>query len=49
MNDAERLAFAKRVMDRAWADLPRADRSLLEAIRAEGRDAIACPLRGLHR
>jgi hypothetical protein len=22
MNDAERLAFAKRVMDRAWADLP---------------------------
>lgn len=44
MNDAERLAFAKRVVDRAWADLPSADRSLLEAIRAEGRGAIACPL-----
>ena len=44
MNDAELLAFAKRVMDRAWADLPPADRSLLEAIRAEGRNAIACPL-----
>jgi hypothetical protein len=44
MSDAELLAFAKRVVDRAWADLPPADRSLLEAIRAEGRDAIACPL-----
>lgn len=44
MNDAERLAFAKRVVDRAWADLPPADRSLLEAIRAEQRDATARPL-----
>lgn len=44
MNDAGLLAFAKLVMDRAWADLPPADRSLLEAIRAEGRDAVACPL-----
>jgi hypothetical protein len=44
MNDAERLAFAKRVVDRAWADLPPADRSLLEAIRAEQRDATVRPL-----
>ncbi|HEX3734001.1 MAG TPA: hypothetical protein VHU86_02485 [Solirubrobacterales bacterium] len=44
MNDAEMLAFAKRVMKRAWADLPPADRGLLEAIRAEGRDAVARPL-----
>lgn len=44
MNDAERLAFARRVVDRAWSDLPSADRSLLEAIRAEGRDATTRPL-----
>lgn len=44
MNDAELLAFAKRVMDHVWADLPPADRSLLEAIRAEQRDATARPL-----
>jgi hypothetical protein len=44
MNDAELLVFAKRVVDRAWADLPPADRSLLEAIRAEGRAATARPL-----
>jgi len=43
-DDAELLALAKRVVDRAWADLPSADRGLLEAIRAEGRDAIARPL-----
>jgi hypothetical protein len=43
MNDAE-LAFAKRVVDRSWADLPPADRSLLEAIRAEERDATDRPL-----
>lgn len=44
MNDAELLAFAKRVIDRAWTDLPRADRNLLEAIRAEGRDVTVRPL-----
>ncbi|HKH64162.1 MAG TPA: hypothetical protein VKA35_01720 [Solirubrobacterales bacterium] len=43
-NMAEPLEFARRVMDRAWADLPFADRSLLEAIRAEGRDATVRPL-----
>ena len=44
MNEVERLAFAKRVVDRAWADLPPADCALLEAIRAEGRDVTARPL-----
>lgn len=44
MNTAETLKFARRVMDRAWADLPPADRSLLEAIRAEQRDATDRPL-----
>jgi hypothetical protein len=47
MNDAELLAFAGRVMDRAWADLPRDDRHLLEPIRAEGRDVTDRPL-GVH-
>src|SRR4051794_387574 len=31
-------------MDRAWADLPPADRGLLEAIRADQRDATVRPL-----
>lgn len=44
MNDDGRLEFAKRVLDRAWADLPSGDRALLEAIRAEGRGATALPL-----
>lgn len=47
MNDAELLAFAKRVINRARVDLPRADRNLLEAIRAEGRDVTVGPL-GIH-
>lgn len=44
MNDAELLAFAKDVMARAWADLPSADRNILEAIRAEGRGVTDRPL-----
>jgi len=44
MSTAETVEFARQVMDRAWADLPPADRSLLEAIRAEQRDATVRPL-----
>jgi hypothetical protein len=44
VNDAEVLAFARRVIDRAWADLPVGDRNILEAIRAEGRGVTDRPL-----
>lgn len=44
MNTAETVDFARQVMDRAWAALPPADRGLLEAIRAEERDATGRPL-----
>jgi hypothetical protein len=44
MNTAETVEFARRVVDRAWADLPPEDRSLLESIRAEERDATVRPL-----
>jgi hypothetical protein len=44
MSTTETVDFARQVMDRAWADLPPGDRGLLEAIRAEERDATARPL-----
>jgi hypothetical protein len=44
MDGANLLASAERVVDRAWADLPQADRSLLEEIRAEGRGVTDRPL-----
>jgi hypothetical protein len=44
MNNAEALAFAERVLDLAWADLPPRHRELLEAIGAEGWDATGRPL-----
>lgn len=44
MNTAETLEFARRVMGRAWADLPSADRDALETIRAEQWDVTERPL-----
>jgi hypothetical protein len=44
MSAGEALAFARGVVERAWVDLPAADRGLLEAIRADGWDVIARPL-----
>ena len=44
MNTAETLEFARRVMDRAWADLPPADRDALKTIRAEQWDVTERPL-----
>ena len=44
MDGARTLAFARRVVGRAWADLPPADQALLEAIRAEGWAVTDRPL-----
>lgn len=44
MDSAHTLAFARRVVGRAWADLPPADQALLEAIRAEEWDVTDQPL-----
>ncbi|HET9592587.1 MAG TPA: hypothetical protein VFP17_06690 [Solirubrobacterales bacterium] len=44
INPAQTVEFARQVMDQAWAALPPADRGLLEAIRAEQRDATVRPL-----
>src|SRR5689334_22857285 len=44
MNDAEAIAFARRVLRLAWADLPPAHRELLRSIGADGWEATARPL-----
>lgn len=46
MTDGEALAFAKRVLESAWADLPVAHRSLLKAIGADKRSLTTRPLGG---
>lgn len=44
MNDDQTLAFAERVLEFAWADLPAAHRNLLESIGADRWDLATQPL-----